>query len=358
MTIEKTATRITAIDGLRGIAAMLVMGFHLTTRYDTAFGHEAPLPLSVPWGFLGVRLFFAISGFVILMTLRNVKAPMDFVVARFSRLYPTYWAAMLLTALILFVFPLPRHELTIGQVAGNLLMFHGLFGIESVNGTYWSLEVELIFYVLMLLLWTVGALQRPFIVLALWLLASAISKLLPVPWVVTHLGLLGWIPWFALGVTVYVAVGKYEDHAWWPAIAALALLSIGLSEGLARTLWAVFVLLVMFVAATGSLRILSSKTLLFLGAISYPLYLLHEYLSYTFMLRVERAGWSPMLAVLIAAAGSVLLAYVVHILAEEKSIKWIRARYVKQAQMPNLGRWRVGLVAVMALAAAGTRLIE
>src|SRR5690606_20208838 len=108
---------------------MLVMGFHLTTRYDTAFGHEAPLPLPVPWGFLGVHLFFAISGFVILMTLRNVKAPMDFVVARFSRLYPTYWAAMLLTALILFVFPLPRHELTIGQVAGNLLMFHGLFGI-------------------------------------------------------------------------------------------------------------------------------------------------------------------------------------------------------------------------------------
>lgn len=348
--------RITHIDGLRGIAALLVMAFHLTTRYGQLYGHTAELPATIPWGNLGVQLFFAISGFVILMTLRNLKAPLDFVVGRFSRLYPTYWAAMLLTALLLAIWPLQGHDISAGMVAANVLMFHELFGVSSVSGAYWSLKVELIFYVLMFLAWTVGLLRRPFIVLGAWLAVSIASKFLPTPWVITQLGLLGFIPWFGLGIATWVAVGKHEDHRWWPAIAALSIIDIAIDEGILRTIWAAIVLGIMFVGATRSLKALASKPLMFLGAVSYPLYLLHEPLSYTFMLRVESAGLAPVAAVLMAAAGSIFLAYGVHAFAEKPSIDWIRARYTKRLPPTTLVPWTVGLAGVMGLALIGTRL--
>lgn len=347
--------RITHIDGLRGLAALLVMTFHLTTRFDQLYGHTTALPINLPWGNLGVQLFFAISGFVILMTLRSLKSPLDFVVGRFSRLYPTYWAAMLLTALLLVIWPLQGHEVGMTQVLGNVLMFHELLGVTSVNGAYWSLKVELIFYVLMFLAWTLKLLRRPFIMLAAWLAVSIASKFLPTPWTITQLGLLGFIPWFALGVAVYVAVGRHEDSRWWPAIAALSIADIAIDEGALHTFWAVAVLGIMFVGATGSFKALASKPLLFLGAISYPLYLLHEYLSYTFMVRVEGAGLAPVAAVLAAAGGSILLAYGVHALAETPSIDWIRARYQKRLPPTTLVPWTVGLAGVMGLAFLGTR---
>jgi peptidoglycan/LPS O-acetylase OafA/YrhL len=328
--------RITQIDGLRGIAALLVMTFHLTTRYGQLYGHTTELPVTLPWGNLGVQLFFAISGFVILMTLRNLRSPLDFVVGRFSRLYPTYWASMFLTALLLALWPLQGHDISAGQVLWNVLMFHELFGVASVSGAYWSLKVELIFYVLMFALWAFGYLRRPLVIMAAWLVVSITSKFVPTPWTITQFGLLSFIPWFALGVAVYVAVGKHEDYPWWPAIAALSIVDIAIDEGALRTIWAVAVIGIMFVGATGALKVLASRPLIFLGAVSYPLYLLHEPLSYTFMLRVESAGLPAVAAVLIAAAGSIALAYGVHALAETPSINWIRSLYKKRAP-PTVG---------------------
>jgi peptidoglycan/LPS O-acetylase OafA/YrhL len=355
---SRSAVRITQIDGLRGIAACLVMGYHLTTRYEGLYHHTQSLPFHLFWGNLGVQLFFAISGFVILMTLRNARAPLDFAVSRFSRLYPTYWACMLLTAALLALFPLPNHQLSLGQVAGNLLMFHQLFGVEDVNGAYWTLQIELIFYVLMLLLWTVGLLRRPLLPLIGWLAVSLISKFVAVPWVVTNIGLLDWMPWFGIGISMYVLAGKHEDYKLVPVVLLLCAAVIVKAESLSHLGWAALVMALMYAAALNKLVGAASTALLFLGAISYPLYLLHEYLSYSLMMRIERLGLHSIAAVLIAAAGSIGLAYLLHRFAENPSMRWIRARYKKREAPSNLLVWKVGIVATLALFAVGPRLIH
>src|SRR5262245_3655062 len=77
--------RFEELDVLRGVAAMAVVIFHYSghaTRYLTGF------PFHFKLGEHGVQLFFAISGFVIFMTLENTQRLRDFVVSRFSRLYP------------------------------------------------------------------------------------------------------------------------------------------------------------------------------------------------------------------------------------------------------------------------------
>jgi len=63
--------RLAEVDALRGLAALSVMAFHYTTKYDELFQFSGTVPFNVPWGYLGVNLFFVISGFVIFMTLER-----------------------------------------------------------------------------------------------------------------------------------------------------------------------------------------------------------------------------------------------------------------------------------------------
>ena len=82
--------RVLELDALRGLAALAVVFYHYTTRFDQLFGHTFPLPWSVSWGHYGVDLFFMLSGFVILMTLERTSDSWKFAWGRFSRLYPAY----------------------------------------------------------------------------------------------------------------------------------------------------------------------------------------------------------------------------------------------------------------------------
>src|SRR5689334_5092656 len=96
--------RLLELDALRGIAVLGVMFFHYTTLYMSAYD-PTPTLFDFCFGQHGIHLFFIISGFVIYMTLEK-SSPMDFIVSRFSRLYPAYWAGILLTSLAINAFTL------------------------------------------------------------------------------------------------------------------------------------------------------------------------------------------------------------------------------------------------------------
>src|SRR5262245_1666439 len=144
-----SAGRILELDALRGFAAFAVMLFHYTSRYGELYDYNHPFPLPVLWGAYGVELFFMISGFVIFMTLERTRQPMDFVVSRFSRLYPTYWAGVTLTFTIVAVMGLPGRQVSVTEFLVNLTMLQRLIpGVEDVDGVYWTLRIEMVFYVL------------------------------------------------------------------------------------------------------------------------------------------------------------------------------------------------------------------
>lgn len=346
--------RLTQIDGLRGLAAVSVLLFHLTTKYAEFF-HRDTL-FQAPHGHYGVHLFFAISGFVILMTLTKIKTPMDFVVSRFSRLYPTYWAAILITATVMALMPISFQTLSAWQVAANALMLHGFFGINHVDGVYWTLEAELTFYILMLLAWVVGPLKKPLAATSLWLFAALASRLVPVPWTIVHTLLLQWIPWFALGIVAYVLHSRGPDRKLFPLPLALSLACIYLSSGIWTTAFAVAVFAVVFAAAEGWLRILARPILIFFGAISYPLYLLHQNISYSIMTRMDDAGLSPAVVFSVAACLSIGLAYAVHKAIETPAMERIRAWYKRPQHASHL-RWAAGISTVVAIL-AGSSLIR
>lgn len=98
---EKPRTsRLVEIDALRGAAALAIVLFHDTTHFTKQFGASPPPTISFSAGHSGGNLFFIISGFVIFMTLEKTSMPMDFVICRFSSLFPTYWVAIVLAFVI------------------------------------------------------------------------------------------------------------------------------------------------------------------------------------------------------------------------------------------------------------------
>lgn len=327
------ARRLTEIDSLRGIAAMLVVLFHYTTRYDELFGHSSAAAAALPWGYLGVNLFFMISGFVIFMTLEKTRQSLDFVVSRFSRLYPAYWAAVILTFLVTHWLGLPG-KMVGGQAALlNLSMVHSFFNIPNVDGVYWTLEIELIFYAWALLAfrlrllskihWLFGALL--IVRLVYWWCETRLH--VDLPWIVYRLLIIRDIPWFATGVMAYRLAAGSATPARDIALVAVAVLVLALVYGPGLALLLAVLSVVLYLAATRRLPFLNNRALVFLGAISYTLYLVHENIGWALMLRLEKSGMHANAAIAVALAVALLLATLLAKLVEQPAMRWVRERY-------------------------------
>ncbi|WP_299066500.1 acyltransferase [Accumulibacter sp.] len=328
--------RLVEIDALRGLAALAVVLFHYTTRFSDLYSANQPPTIAFPYGHYGVNLFFIISGFVIFMTLDKTSKPMDFVVSRFSRLFPAYWVAIALTFMLTHLLGLPGKLVDLGAAIGNLMMIHHLlFGLPHVDSVYWTLEVELLFYAWMLGLFCLRGLDRlHYVLLGLLALRVANSVLewkfgFGIPWTIARLMNLKAIPWFALGISVYLATSRHGPTAWRPPalVAGFSILTLALGDSLLIAGLAVVLASAVFLAANERLGLLRHRSFVWLGTISYPLYLLHENIGWSVQLRLQALGMSTDGTVLVAIAISVALATGMTIWVEQPAMRWIRARY-------------------------------
>jgi peptidoglycan/LPS O-acetylase OafA/YrhL len=371
MSTTRPSMRIEAVDALRGVAAVLVLLFHYTARYDELYRHTAQAPFTLSWGHLGVQLFFMISGFVIFMTLDRTKSPADFVVSRFSRLYPAYWCAVLLTFGVQSLLWIDAKLASATTVAMNMLMFHGLFGYASVDGVYWTLEVELLFYLLMFAAWLLGGLRRPAVFIASWvglaLLSALASKLLgfAVPYTVGRFLILPYIAYFAIGMACYLYRrhdAPTRDLLWKIGVlVGLALVTIGVQSGVDRVIWAIGFLALLAYALSPAPKLLLHPLLLWLGALSYPLYLVHQEIGYLVIRHLQLAGISALLSIVAMAVLAVGLASAIHYFVEMPAMRAIRSAYAKRnrtALSQSFSRlsWLLGLAAVSGMLLLGNRL--
>lgn len=133
-----------AIDGLRAIAVLMVVAFHYLGRWPNDYTGLSFAPM-FEFGWLGVDLFFVISGYCIAMTASRTGSLATFWGRRFGRLYPAYFAGVLLTFVLVGSFGLPELDVTLLQALGNLAFLNAAI-VPPVDGVYWSLIVELKFY--------------------------------------------------------------------------------------------------------------------------------------------------------------------------------------------------------------------
>ena len=169
-------THYTLLDAVRFFAAFWVMNFHYL------FNQSGDLEW-YRYGNLGVQLFFIISGFVIVQSLKN-KSIKDFAINRFLRLFPLFWILCTFTYLLTLIIP-HTANVSFTEYLRSMTMFGDLFnGIVGytrlIDPSYWTLTVELIFYIGIGIFTYFCSYKNIRYFLGFWLVVSAIAFLLKV----------------------------------------------------------------------------------------------------------------------------------------------------------------------------------
>lgn len=342
MSTSNTA-RLSQLDAIRGVAALMVVLYHYTMQYQKFLGADYGASFAFPWGWLGVHFFFMVSGFVIFMTLCRTATGADFLVSRFSRLFPAYWLAVLLTALFDNLVGPPMAHRSGTEIAVNLTMLQEFLHVRHVDGVYWTLTCELIFYGWMFLLYKFRLLHRIHTVIAIWLAISAASFLSlhyfgHFPERISRYLLLEYAYLFAAGILFYEIYTRRATATTY-ALLALCLVDAGLvhgfrqwDDGLAHDFLREMAFIVAFFAAfllvaVGRAGFLNVRVLTFFGTISYSLYLLHENLGYIFLGYLHERGMNPDLAIAVTGVFAIGLATLATFLVERPAMNAIRRFY-------------------------------
>ena len=135
------------MDFVRFLAALAVVLYHYTAR-DTGQWTESTremfpqFSLLSSYGYLGVQLFFVVSGFVILMSTEG-RTVSSFIAARIARIFPAYWLAVLSTACLQnWIAPELGKSVSFPQFLVNLTMLQVPTKVSYVDDVYWTLWVE------------------------------------------------------------------------------------------------------------------------------------------------------------------------------------------------------------------------
>jgi peptidoglycan/LPS O-acetylase OafA/YrhL len=330
--------RIKGLDGLRGVAAMSVLLFHYTVVYGLLIEPLGPLPFVAPYGRHGVELFFIISGFVILMTVENSRSVTDFAVSRFARLFPVFWTAVLIESLALALIPLPPTFPfpTISSVAENFTMMPVLFHARFIDGSYWSLFLELVFYVLMATAFRFRLTDKIELLCFAWLIVFAIVRLYhpELGSRTRYILLVEYGHFFIIGICLYRIWAARSSKLTFVLLASacgMSLFGPGPDSGSVSTPTYFLITLgctaLVWLAAADKLSFLTLRPLQLLGAISYPVYLFHMVIGFELIRLVHSAGASPTIALVMGTAGTILLAIAVNKLIERPARHLIRERY-------------------------------
>jgi peptidoglycan/LPS O-acetylase OafA/YrhL len=323
--------RYVEVDVLRGLAALWVVLSHYLPHWNRFLG-TAPIIVPHEWGGFAVKLFFAISGFVIFMTLDRCRSVADFVVLRFSRLFPVYWTTIALaTAVSILVF---GRTFWPGGLLVNATMLQDFVGFPRLDHVYWSLTVELAFYVIAGSLFALGLHRRTLRFVAAWLVGAIIWVLNVQPidfehrhWLALLLAL-DYSPYFGLGIVFFDAT----KHGWSAAkagVIVLAMVTEFLIAGWVGLCVAAIVAVLFVLAIRGNLRFLVSKLTLWLGAISYALYLIHRNLGYESLDWLHKHHVGPAVAVSLTTFGALAIATLVTYGVEKPALLHIRSWYYK-----------------------------
>jgi peptidoglycan/LPS O-acetylase OafA/YrhL len=315
------AEHLYAIDLLRFFAAMAVVACHWCFSPDEM---QPIMTISIArYGQFGVQLFFLISGLVILISAQGQDFR-GFVAARIVRLYPAFWICCTISALVAFIDPL----LGWPEYLYNMTMFPDHHYAALINHAYWSLAVEAKFYLLISVLLLGGWLHRIELVMWGWIVATAWSS----SDLMRHL-LMGHDACFFVGGCACFLLRKRPTWDRWALLFAAWVVAMNetvrevvsqrhVMDAFTSCMLVSSFFAVILAIAKNWLVIPEWKGLATLGAISYPIYLLHQRIA------IE-IGWttdSPGL-LLLAFAWIIVLSWVVHRWGELPLQRWMKARF-------------------------------
>jgi peptidoglycan/LPS O-acetylase OafA/YrhL len=322
------------------LAALLVLLFHYTTRYDDIFGHVGDYPINLPWaGIAGVTIFFSLSGYFAAVGLQKKINPIKFLVKKLVRLYPVYWVAIIVT-FITITFLLSERSIQFKDMVVNFTMFQSLLGFSSVDGAYWTQIYDLIFYIDIFLIICIGLRKKADIVVLCWsllmLLPEIFSALNYVPWsyfykVANPFLLWGYGHIFAAGAALYfILCGNIRSRILSSFSLIFCLTRQVLHDSTTRLVSLVIALIIIALSTIAqnygivpSNRILKLlKPLTSIASVSYPLYLIHQNCGYVIIKYMEKIGLTNEIFLIIPIGVMITVAWLMSKFIEKPVMKF------------------------------------
>ncbi|RPF40941.1 peptidoglycan/LPS O-acetylase OafA/YrhL [Streptomyces sp. Ag109_G2-6] len=336
--------RLRILDGLRIVAAVVVLSAHYV--HPVIWGSRenkelfGPLATVSRYGWLGVELFFMISGFVICMSAWG-RPLGSYLRSRVVRLGPAYWFCALVTGtvMVLYAQAYGGSHPTPSQILTNLTMVQMPLNNPSLDPSYWTLWSEARFYLIFAIVaWKGLTYRRVMNFCWIWTVVSILAPTSGLP-VLEAVANQTYSPLFISGICFYLIrrEGARVGEPW--ILLALSWLLMqrymtdihGWNTRAGDKLsWAVcvavvtFFYLVMAAVALGLLDRINWRWLSVAGAMSYPLYLLHQQVGVTLM--EHWAGDVHPYVLILSMTGSMLLA------------SWLVVRFVERPGSAALKR--------------------
>jgi peptidoglycan/LPS O-acetylase OafA/YrhL len=316
--------RNSVVDFLRGLASVSVCWFHLTNGNQT-FLTPGILKDSGAFGWLGVEIFFVISGFIIPYALQRSSYQLSdyatFILKRIIRLDPPYLASIGIIISLGYAVPLfpgfrgePYHA-SVKQILLHIGYINVFFGYPWLNLVFWSLAIELQYYVLIGLLYPAINSSLAFGRIGILILLALVAIFVPAPNFVFH-----WLPLFLMGIATFHYRRQILVFPMYGALliflGTVAIYTHGLLIGL---------------ISLGTACLIAfcekefSKVFLFFGSISYSLYLLHLPIGgkiVNFGSRFAHDDFTRVIVLSVAFMASVAASWILYKYVERPSQKW------------------------------------
>jgi peptidoglycan/LPS O-acetylase OafA/YrhL len=365
------------LHGLRGMAALLVLFYHWKESFPAFAGTYRQLPflgtqwnllLPIDFGWIGVHWFFVLSGYLLAANIWHKPLTFQdttrFWARRFWRIYPAVWVQIPLLLIATYALVgLPNFDWY--RLLGSLLLWLYPYpgGVLGYNGVWWTLPIELGFYLtlpfLMLIYRRIGWFKTVLLVLTItaawktWVLSMnagpnyhaslGLLRLLPGSLSLFMMGFLishlqhktnlqnrGSGPWLlALTLLAFYAwiqflITHRKTLTFEPVLLAIADPVIG-----AFIAMLLAVLLRPDMAHTWLNHLLSSRPMHWLGELSYGIYLWH-FPVLRFMPKLFPSAWSGMegsaLALIVCLLATLPLAALSFFLVERPALAWLAKR--------------------------------
>lgn len=354
---------------MRLMAAAAVVGFHYMFFDSTTDPMRAHTGFHDPggvfhYGNLGVPVFFIISGFVILNSAWN-RTPVGFLAARVGRLYPLFWAACTISAIVMAVEPSNIFDMSIRQWLLNFSMFSQLYGVDYVDGVYWTLTIELAFYLMIFAFVKIGITTNRVIGFCLgWLAVNVLAIALTPPDWLNKLLVPHWACYFVTGMLfALIAHNGWRRRYVLPLIAAYGVSAVsalqyfsginaqryGVDYNPLIVLGVITATFAIFAAICSGARLPGAQWIAVVGGLTYPLYLVHENIGFVgFETLHHDLGLNRWLVLGVVLGTVVGLAWLLHVAVENRFAKpladlinntWISLRATaREHQIPILSR--------------------
>lgn len=277
---QETSGRWQVLDGWRGISILLVLATHLLPLGPKAW------KLNMTTGPLGMALFFTLSGFLITSFLLHHNSVVDFLVRRFFRIVPLAWLCLAIA--------LPMANVTLDSYLANFLFVANWppFWLTDVNSHFWSLCVEMQFYIGIALLCLMLR-DRGLLLIPMFCVAVTIARIANVE----HASIVTWfradeiLSGSVLALAYNGRLGKLLPDLIKSANPYLLFVLLivsshpdsGAANYLRPYLAATLVGTTLFNNKTPLAALLTNSTLSYIAAVSYALYVLHPLLVHTWL---------------------------------------------------------------------------